>query len=485
MASWSRWLPWGERKSAVSAPINGSMISPLISLLTPQEVTPYQAWMFYLNVAPFAKVVDLIADETARLVPLVQIDGKPVDRHPVAEFMRAPGFRRTRQQLIKQIAVQYLVTGNSFVHVIGETNRPPLALDLLKSSMVSPTIGADMWPQHYLFSEGTRSIRFVRDPASVRDPRWIDADSGIGEIMPIYDVDGNRRGYGISRLNSIRHDVDMRLKGIVHNAATLENGARLSGVLSVKEGLTEDQRADLSAQIKGMMTGASNAGKVLVTGGGELDFTQMSMNAKDMDFANLIRLVEDAIVSRYNVPVTLFRSEAQTSNNYEVAWRQLYFTSVLPCFETIWAGIGYMMSERLREPIEIVHDALTNPILAKHATDRAIQLFNARMISRNEGRGMVGFEPALGGDTIYGPMGEVPVGEDFFTGVDDDNNRLTADEYHRQRPGTLPPERQPVAKPEDGGSKKPAADKKPKGEGRGSPAPQKDVGEKHLRVVVH
>jgi phage portal protein BeeE len=149
MASWSRWLPWGERKSAVSAPINGSMISPLISLLTPQEVTPYQAWMFYLNVAPFAKVVDLIADETARLVPLVQIDGKPVDRHPVAEFMRAPGFRRTRQQLIKQIAVQYLVTGNAYVHSIGEVNAPPIALDVLKTATVAPTTGHISWPSQY------------------------------------------------------------------------------------------------------------------------------------------------------------------------------------------------------------------------------------------------------------------------------------------------------------------------------------------------
>lgn len=31
---------------------------------------------------------------------------------------------------------------------------------------------------------------------------------------------------------------------------------------------------------------------------------------------------------------------------------------------------------------------------------------------------MVGYEPVLGGDVIYGPMGEVPQGEDLFTGID-------------------------------------------------------------------
>lgn len=453
MAFWNRL--W-ERKAAVPAPVNAQFVSPYMSLLTAQEITPYQAWLNYLSVAPFAKVIDLIADETARLLPLVKIGGKPIDGHPVAEFMKRPGFQRNRYRLIKEAAVQYLVTGNAYIHSIGEPNRPPLALDLLKSSTMAITVGQDMWPQQYLYSEGTRSIRFDRDPGSVRDMRWIDA-SGIGEVHPIYDLDGNRRGVGLSRLNSIRHDVDMRLKGIVHNSATLENGARMSGVLSVKDGLTPEQSEDLRGQIKSMMTGAANAGKVLITGGGAMEFTQMSQSAKDMDFANLIRLVEDAIVSRYNVPVTLFRTEAQTNNNYEVAWRQLYFTSVLPTFDVIWSSIASMMSERIGEQIDIEHDALTNPILAKFATERAVQLFNSRMISRNESRQMVGFEPCLGGDTIYGPMGEIPVGEDFFTGIDDENNRLTADQYHQQRSGAQPPERQPVTEPDTDADKKPAA----------------------------
>lgn len=464
-ASSKVFSPFIQRKAAVSAPINGTLINPYMGLLLAQEITPYQAWLLYMNVAPFAKIVDLIADETARLVPLVKVNGKPVDGHPLSQFMRRPGFNRSRQGLIKELAVQYLVTGNAYMHSIGEVSRPPIALDVLKSVTVAPTIGSDMWPEQFLFAEGTRSIRFQRDPNESRDFRWIDASMGIGEIHSIYDMDGTRRGVGISRLNSIRHDVDMRLKGIIHNSATLENGARMSGVLSVKGGLTTEQANGLRKQIETLISGATNAGRILITSGDDLTFTQMSQNMKDMDFANLIRLVEDAIVSRYNVPVSLFRTEAQTNNNYEVAWRQLYFTSVLPCFEVIWAHIANAMSLRLQEDIEIEHDSLTNPILAKYATDRAVQLFQARLISRNEGRGMVGFEPALGGDTIYGPMGEVPVGEDFFTGIDDANNRLTADQYQEQRTGALPPERQPPPKDDEKPAKKPAA--KPQGKAWG------------------
>lgn len=471
MAFWNRWFR-PEIKAAVSAPVSGTLLQPYMPLLSAQEISPYNAWLLYQNVSTFAKIVDLIADETARLVPLVKVGGKNVVDHPLAKFMQRPGFNRTRQRFIKQLAVQYLVTGNGYMHTIGEPDRPPIALDVLKSNLVTFTPGFDMWPEQFFYSEGTRSIRFNRDPNEARDYRWID-DAGLGECTPIFDMDGNRRGVGMSRLNAIRHDVELRLQGIIHNSATLQNGARLSGILSVKDGLAPEQRDDLRNQIQSMMSGAANAGRVMVTGGGELDFTQMSMNAKDMDFANLIRLVEDAIVSRYNVPVTLFRTDAQTQNNYDTAWRQLYFTSVLPTFETIWSSIANHMSLRLGEDIEVVHDTTTNPILAKHASEQAISRFNARLISRNEARAELGYEPCLGGDTIYGPMGEIPVGEDYFTGIDE---HLTADGYHGQRTGSVAPERQKPGQDEDPAKDKPKPAAKPA-------AGKSNAWADHLRVV--
>lgn len=424
-------------KSAVSAPISTMSSPSLFSLMiSPAEITPVNAWQLFSNVAPLAKVVDLIADEVARLKPLVEVQGQPVDDHPVMQFLARPGFNRTRQRFIKELAIQYLVCGTSYMHVYGQTSRMPLALDVLKSRFVMWTPGADMWPDRYQYSEGTRSLTFLRDD-NPRDFRWLDG-AGLGEIVPMYDMDGNNRGVGLPRLNAIRADVELRLKGIQHNSGLLDNGARLSGVLAFKDGLTEDQRADVSNMMRAMFTGSANSGKVLVTSGGEMDFTSMMQSAKDMDFAKLMSLVEDAIVSRYNVPITLFRTDAQTQNNYEVAWRIFYQLAVMPVFDNIYGSLAHVFNERMDpqsaqrgQQIAFVHDALTNPILAQQASARAVELFNAHMISRNEARYLIGYEPALGGDTIYGPMGEVPVGEDFFTGHDAD--ALTADNYHTAR----------------------------------------------------
>lgn len=409
-----------ERKAAVSAPVS-SVAGPSLfgALLNPQEITPYQAWMLYINVGPFAKIVDIIADAVASLVPVVHEDGEPVDGHPVFNFLHRPGFNRTRRRLMKELTVQYLVTGTAYTHVIGSPEVPPLALDVFKTKFVNPTPGPDMWPEFYLYSEGTRSIRFRRDMTNPRDWKWTDMVTQLGEILPIYDLDGNTRGVGLPRLNAIRTDVEMRLKGIQHNSAVLDKGARLSGVLTLGEGASEEQERAVQQMFEANATGAHNAGKVLVTSGKSgSDFTPLSQNMKDMDFAKLITIVEDTMASRYNVPVTLFRTDAQTNNNYETAWNVLYDQAILPTFEIITSPLSVLFSERMRADIQIKHDSLTSPVLARQAVARAVELHRDNLISRNEARGMVGFEPVLGGDVIYGPMGQVPQGEDLFTGID-------------------------------------------------------------------
>lgn len=442
MGWYSRYLPArlrGEQKAAVSAPVNAVVHHPMAGLLNinPAEMTPYQAMMLYKSVGPFAKIINLIADSVASLMPVVEIDGQAVDGHPVLNFLNRPGSGRTRRRFVKELVVQYLVTGTAYIHCYGNPDMPPLALDILKSQHVAPIVGADMWPGSYLYAEGTRSVQFQRDD-NPRDARWFDS-MGLSEIIAVYDIDGNQRGVGLSRLNSIRSDVELRLKGIVHNMGLLDNGARVGGVLSFKNGMTPDQKDDVGSQLRSMMTGAQNAGRLAVVAGGEYSFENMIQNARDMDFAKLIEIVEDSMASAYNVPVSLFRTSAQTNNNYETAWNVLYDQAILPTFEVVYSALANMFSLRLGQDIAIKHDSLTTPVLARQASARARDLYANKIISRNEARQICGYEPVLGGDTIYGPMGEVPVAEDLFTSIDQSLGRDRFDEIRAERTGTDKP----------------------------------------------
>ena len=440
---WSRLTGgWGS-KAAVSVPVSArGMHSPYSFLLNKSaEVTPHDAWYLYKTSAAFAKIVDLIADNVATLVPLVKINGETVDGHIISKFLDRPGFNRTRRRLVKELAVQYLVTGTAYPHVYGNSSLFPVAIDVVKSRHITSFPGADGWPESFLFSEMTRSINFVRDD-NVRDPRYLDSASGYSEIVPIYDLDGDRRGIGLSRLNAIRDEVELRVQGISHNRGLLEKGARLSGVLSFKDPMDADQKAAVQAEAQAHLAGN---GGVLVTAGGDMDYKPMSQTAKDMDFVKLMAAIEDTIVARYNVPITLFRTDAQTNNNYETAWNILYDQAVLPCFQVIFQGLAQVFSARLGVEVELVHDALTNPILARQASARARELFNAQIISRNEGRDMIGLEPVLGGDTILGPMGLVPVGEDMFTTIDVALGRDELDARNQRLAGNKPTDKEPAS----------------------------------------
>lgn len=408
-----------SRKSAVAAPISAQPIPPAFGLLlSPQEMTPARSWMLYKNVSAFAKCVDMIADNVASLVPLVQVGGRPVADHEARMLLERPGFNRTRRRLVKELAVQYLVTGTSYLHAYGNPAAMPVALDVLKTQFVKPIPGADGWPESYLYAERTRTITFSRDQ-NPRDPRYLDmASNGLSELVPIYDMDGDYRGVGLPRLNAIRADVELRMKGVLHNASLLDKGARLSGIASFKDPLDEDQKAAVAEQMRAFVGGYTNAGGIMVTSAGEVDFVSTMQSARDMDFMKLMEAVEDAIAARLNIPVTLFRTSAQTNNNYETAWNVLYDQAVLPTFQIVYQSIAALISERTGEAIEIVHDALTSPILARQASARARELFGGKIITRNEARVIAGYEPVLGGDKILEPMGLVPVAEDMFTEVD-------------------------------------------------------------------
>lgn len=403
----------GEAKAAVSSPVNAQSVSAYSLFLAPVEITPRYAWLLYENVAPLAKVIDLIADNVAGLDPLVMVNGEPVsDARSLLEFLDEPGYNRTRQQLIKEMVVQELVTGTCYLRTLGNVRfRDPARLDVLKSFFINPVVGFDMWPASFIYAEGTQGDRF--DKVDGHNFRWV-SPTGMSELTPIYGMDGNRRGIGLSKLTAIKADVELRMKGTEHNASVMDNGARPSGILNSKTGLTPEQAQALIEQIQATFSGSQNAGKTLVTGGGDMQYTALSLTAKDMDWTNLIKITEDAIVQRFNVPGPLFNNDAQTDNNYETAWNMFYDNAVLPEFKLIWSGIGRMLSARSGLKISFKHDALTNNILARQAMAQAKDGYGAGLLTANEGRDKIGYPAMPGGDFTNNPM-QGQVADDYFT----------------------------------------------------------------------
>lgn len=401
-------------KAAVSAPVEAQRVGGY-GMFVPQagRISHREAWGLYKSVGTFAKTVDLIADQVASLYPVVKINGEIVEDPRIQYLLSKPGLNRTRRRFIKEVAVQYLSTGTAYIHAMGNVKSIPVALDIFKTKDSTSLEDGDGWPLAIEIHEGRQSFRFERQMTPGANFRYFNGP--FGEAISVYDMDGDTKGVGLPRLQAVQDDVNLKMQGLMHNRALLGNGARLSGALTFKNALTPDTKADIRRDLQSSMSGAANAGKIAVFGGGEAEFVNMMQSNRDMDWLNLMKVVDTAIVDRYNVPSTLFTADAQTYNNYKQAWQVLYDNAVLPCFEVIYSAIARTLSDRMGMEVEIVHDVLTNNILADLAAERAKGLLSAQMITVNEARDMIGMEPLVGGDNVMGPAGLVPQFEDIFT----------------------------------------------------------------------
>jgi HK97 family phage portal protein len=406
-------------KAAEPAPISARSVPYMRFLSTiGREIHPRDAWGLYKSVGVLAKTIDLIADNVANLKPIVSIDGEIYEEHEILELLDRPGYSRTRRGLIKELAIQYLVTGTACPHMIGNTNYLPAVIDIFKTADLSIIEDNDGFPRSLFVAEPRRTFLFERQQG--RDLTYL--SGSFSQVVPIYDQQGDTRGMGLSRIQAIRDEIELKLTGTIHNRSMMDQGARPSGMLSFKGRLSDDQLARVQSDIVSS-SGPQGAGKVLVSDGGDIDFKPFMMTMRDMDWTNLIKVVDQSITDRFSVPITLFTADAQTYNNYTEAWRALYDQAVLPCFNVIYAGLAQAFSARLGVKVELIHDAMSNQILADQAADRSIKLLVAQIITVNEAREMIGMEPIAGGDEIFAPPGLVPQYQDLF---DSDGNLLDA-----------------------------------------------------------
>lgn len=411
------YIPGFRTKAAVNPPVSSGATPYHFLAQTGREILPHEAWKLYKSVSTFAIVVDLIADQIAQMDTVVEINERPVDGHPIDTLLNRPGFNRSRRQFIKEVAVQHLVTGTAYINFIGNPRAGAIALDTYLSHQMSHVEGSDGWPQTIQLNEPRRSLHFTRvdDRGNMR---YFDKQ-GMNELRVLYDICGDIKGRGLSRLQAVRADVDLRLSSTQHNVNMMNRGASPSGVLAYKDRLPPETQESILQDIRRTLSGAHNAGGIVLTHGGDAEFKNMTQSNKDMDWVNLVKTVNDAIIARYNVPTTLFSVEAQTHHNYATAWEQFYEQAVLPQFEIIYGPIAQAASERWGEEISIQHDRLSIEVLAQKAVERATTLVGAQLISPNEGRQIIGYENFLGGDQVLGPPGLTPIYEDYMTDLID------------------------------------------------------------------
>ena len=192
--------------------------------------------------------------------------------------------------------------------------------------------------------------------------------------------------------------------------------------------LTESQRQQLLSDLDLRFSGTNNAGRTMLLEG-DFDWKEMGLSPKDMDFLQMKNMTARDIALVFGVPSQLVGvPDSQTYNNVSEARLALYEDTIIPLLKRVENDLNEWLAPNYSENINIKYDIDAIPAMAerrKKTYDNVAVAVREGIISRNEARERLGYEPISGGDEVYisanlFPLGEPMVSEEETPQEDDE-----------------------------------------------------------------
>ena len=177
--------------------------------------------------------------------------------------------------------------------------------------------------------------------------------------------------------------------------------------------LSDSQRQQLVSDLNMRFSGSQNAGRPMLLEG-DFDWKEMGLSPKDMDFLELKNMSARDIALCFGVPSQLVGvPDSQTYNNVSEARLALYEDTIIPLIRRVESDLNEWLAPRFGDDISIRYDIDSIPAMAerrKKTYENVVTAVREGIISRNEARERLGYEPIDGGDDVYISANLFPLG---------------------------------------------------------------------------
>lgn len=384
------------------------------------NVSPKTAYWLYKKVSAVSDAVNKIA-EPASVLPLAIKDDKADDLNmdvgssELLTLLDNPQANVSGTQLLMEWLVSFLLTNEAWVVLAG--SQRVVSMDFVKPYNVS--MGFSFTNKRFpneikLSGKRYRDKVFKRFDESDGLIRYL-ADDGITELVGIINGTDDSDYRALSKLNAAVLDAKQYHLGSIHNAQLLANGARPTGIMVPKEGLSPVNFGLLESSMKEQFQGASNAGNVIITSV-PMDSVNFNLNNRDMDYIKLIKLSKDMIYTTYNIPLAIVSSDKLTFSNVKESIPQLYVQAVLPAFQRFAKLFSFHLQHRFDELKDhtLWYNAFDIAQIQGLMLEKMKLMKDTQAFSDNEMRKETGHDPYEGGDIYYKPSSFVTVDEMRF-----------------------------------------------------------------------
>lgn len=333
------------------------------------------------------RAVNMVAEGAANIpwVLFEKSSGKALrlSEHPVLKLLHRPNPLQGGAELFHALYAFRLISGNAFLQGAGPKEGAPLELHILRPDRISVIAGRDGLPQAYRHTVGEQQMDFP-----------VDRVTGRSRVLHLKAFHPLNDWYGLSPIEAAAYSIDQHNQAGAWNQALLQNGARPSGALVVGGGndqtLSEEQYTRIKQQMDSEFTGAANAGKPLLLEGG-LDWREMSLSPKEMDFIEVKNSAARDIALAFGVPPQLLGIPGDnTYANLAEARLALWEQTILPLAEGMRDALNNWLLPQFGGVLELRLDTDGISALAERRLNLWSRVNEATFLSDEEKREMLG-----------------------------------------------------------------------------------------------
>lgn len=321
---------------------------------------------------------------------LFAVSGKGVRRevkaHPLLDMLAQPNPGHAHGEFFQALHHYKLISGNAFIQAVGPKDAPPTELHLLRPDRMAVIAGKGTLPAGYRYTVNGVVTDFP-----------VNRITGRSQILHVKNFHPLNDWYGLSPVEAAAYSIDQHNQSGAWNQALLQNGARPSGALVVRAdapgggALSEDQYSRVKMQIDEQFAGAANAGRPLLLEGG-LDWKEMSLTPKDMDFIEAKNSSARDIALAFGVPPQLLGIPGDnTYANLQEARLALWEQTVVPLVRVTVDALNSWLAPMFGAGLELCAD--TDGISALAIRNQAIwdRVEKATFLTEDEKRAAVGY----------------------------------------------------------------------------------------------
>jgi HK97 family phage portal protein len=303
-----------------------------------------------------------------------------------------PNNRHTTMEFWQFLTLNYLLRGNAYARLIRNERGEVIQMIPLSSDQVEVEVlrGTGDVVYKYLY-EGKMAIY-----ASDSILHWRDKGNGI---------------VGMSRLDYMRSTVNVAVSAQNHTANVYRKSAKRPGVFMIDRVLTEEQRAAIRQNYKGLTEGNDDDLLVLEAGA---KFEPLNMSPADIQLLETRKFTVEDIARWFGIPSAMINDTTKTTTwgtGVEQLIEGFYKFRLRPMLESLEQVLERRVltpAQRRRYSVEFSLDAILRGSLSDRLETGSKAVQNGLM-TRNEWRQLENLPPMPGADKLTAQVNLMPV----------------------------------------------------------------------------